>query len=300
MKIVFFGTSVVGIPILKELALKNEVIQVVTNPDQKVGRQQILTASPIAKFARDQNIPITQPEKVKANIDLKNQLKHLNADIFIVVSYGKILPTEIINMPKYGTLNIHFSLLPKYRGPSPIQYVLLAGEKKTGTTIFKLDELVDHGPILAQAELPISANDNFTSLSEKLAQLSAGLLSDILPKYLSGTLTPQEQQHSLATTTKLISKESGQINFQEETAEEIYNKFRAFILWPGIHFIYKNSPVKILSCSPVSENQSITNQVVVCKNNTLLVINQLQLAGKKPISFTDFLNGHPNFLQFVS
>lgn len=293
MKIVFFGTSDVGLPILEALLKEHEVISVVTSPDALVGRKQILTPSPIAQFAAQNNLPLLKPEKARNNPELIAQLQNLNVDIFIVVSYGKILPEELLNIPPLKTVNVHFSLLPKYRGASPIQFALLNGETETGTTIFVLDEQVDHGPIIAQAKLDIQPDDTFLTLAPKLSQLSADLLLENLPKYQNKTLTPFDQDHLQATKATLINKQDGKIAWSK-TAQEIYNQYRAFIAWPGIWTTWQDKTLKILKCVPTLETE-IPPIKIPCGNNTFLRISELQLEGKKPTTDQEFLNGYPNF-----
>ncbi len=296
MKIVFFGTSEVGLPILEALIDQHEVIHVITSPDAKVGRKQVLTPSPISRLADEKNIPVSKPAKVKNNPEFLEFLRGLNAHIFVVVSYGKILPADLLEIPKLKTINVHFSLLPKYRGPAPIQFALLNGETKTGTTIFILDELVDHGPILSTQECDIDATDNFETLANKLSKISAALILDTLPKYEAVAITPQEQNHEEATTTKIISKQDGKINFAEQTAQTIFNMHRAFTPWPQIWTTYKGEAFKILSCSIPNINESDTaKDIVLCKDNTFLKLEEVQLAGKNKMTMKDFLNGHPEF-----
>lgn len=295
MKIVFFGTSEVGLPILEALHKEHEIVHIVTSPDSKVGRKQILTATPIADFALANNILTSKPEKVKSNIEFMDYLRTMNADIFVVVSYGKILPEELLNIPPLKTVNVHFSLLPKYRGPAPMQFALMNGETTTGTTIFVLDELVDHGPVLATEEIAIDPDDSFTTLAQKLSDLSASLILDVLPKYQSGEIVPQEQNHDDATKTHMISKEDGKVDWTNCTAQDIYNKFRAFNEWPGIWTTYQDENLKIIDCIVVTETSGTEKNIIPCKDNTFLKLEQVQLASKNKMTMKDFLNGHPNF-----
>ncbi len=293
MKIVFFGTSDVGIPVLEALLKEHQVLAVVTSPDAPVGRKQIITPSVIATFAEENDLQIFKPEKVKNNPEFVAELENLGADIFVVVSYGKIMPIELLNIPPLKTVNIHFSMLPKYRGASPIQHALLNGDTETGTTIFVLDELVDHGPIIAQETLAIQPDETFETLAPKLSAISTNLLLQSLPKYQAGEIIPQEQNHESATKAPLINKELGRIDWQKP-AQQIYNQFRALKTWPGIWTTWHEQNIKILACHPTAEPEpgAIT---VHCGNNSLLAITQLQLEGKKPTSSKDFLNGYKDF-----
>ncbi len=291
MKIVYFGTSEIGIPILSALKKHHQVLAVVTTPDKPVGRKQVLSPSAIANEASRLNLPVLKPTKVKNNPEFLEELKKFEADIFVVVSYGKILPVDLLDIPPLKTINVHFSLLPKYRGPAPVQFALLNGETKTGTSIFILDELVDHGPILAMQELDIDPDDTNISLQSKLAITSADLILETLPNYESGKIEPQAQNHDLATGSKIISKEDGKINW-DQTAQEIYNQFRAYQPWPGIYTSWQGKILKILDCRPHTESSTET---IDCGNKTYLRLITVQLEGKNPVSIKDFLNGYPDF-----
>ncbi len=302
MKIVFFGTSNVALPVLESLSREHQVLAVVTAPDAKVGRSQETKESPVSVLAKEMNLSILKPEAVKTNQELVKLLTDLNADIFIVVSYGKILPVEIINLPKYKTLNVHFSLLPKYRGPSPIQFALMNGDAETGTTIFVLDEKVDDGPVVAQQKISIDSDDNFITLSQKLAFLSATLLTTVLPDYISGKTKTFVQDESQTSYTKIIDKQDGQVDWQK-TAPDIYNQFRAFYPWPGIWTKWQGKILKLTECMPVEYPQSkiqvgtvLDGGIVACGNGTFLQINKLQLEGKSETAILDFLNGYREFV----
>lgn len=304
MKIVFFGTSEVGLPILHALRGQHTIVHVVTSPDKPVGRKQVLTPTPIAELAAELSIPISKPSSVKNNPEFWDFLRSLQADIFVVVSYGKILPVELLNIPPLKTINVHFSLLPKYRGAAPIQFALLNGETITGTTIFILDELVDHGPVLSTAVCEIEPTDTFATLSQKLAKISADLILETLPQYSSGEIIPLEQDHDQATFTKLISKSDGKINWSL-TAQQIYNQWRAFTPWPGIWTTLAGETLKILECevvkAPDTPNAlSDITDVIPCGHDTnhqptYIRLITIQLAGKNPTSMNDFLNGRHNF-----
>ena len=214
MRIVFFGTSNVALPVLEALHKNHEVVAVVTAPNSKLGKKQVLTPSPVSILATELGLNILKPETVKSNAELTKTLAAFNADIFIVVSYGKILPLDIINLPSLKTLNIHFSLLPKYRGAAPIQFALLNGDTNTGTSIFILEEGLDTGPIIAQEQTKIDADDNFITLSEKLAVISARLIIEVLPQYAAGTIVPKPQEGSV-TQTKIIAKQDGKIDWNK-------------------------------------------------------------------------------------
>ena len=285
MKIVFFGTSDIGLPILEDLIANHQVLAVVTSPDKPSGRKQELTPTPIALLAKQHKIQILKPKKVRNNPDFLSELAEIvdsrYIDIFIVVSYGKILPLELLELPPLKTINVHFSVLPKYRGAAPVQFALLNGETTTGTSIFILDAEVDHGPILATQQIAIADDDTNATLQAKLAEISSTLLLDTLPKYADGTLTPIEQDHSQATFTKLISKEDGLVDWSKP-APEIYNQFRAYQPWPGIYTTWQDKKLKIIDCK-------------LSEDKTSLELITIQLEGKNPVSMKDFMNGYPDF-----
>lgn len=302
MKIVYFGTSEIGIPILLSLVEQHEILAVVTSPEKTVGRKQILTASPIAQVAKDLNLPMLTPEKVRGNSELLEQLKNLGADIFVVVSYGKILPVELLDIPPLKTVNVHFSLLPKYRGPAPVQFALLNGETTTGSTVFILDAEVDHGLVLSQKQLTIDPDDANPSLQTKLAKLSSELLLTTLRNYEAGLLSPQTQDHSQATFTKIIKKEDGQVDWNNP-AQQIYNQFRAYQPWPGIYTRFDNKLLKIINCKPATDTSlspgQVSQNIIGCGNNSSLELITVQLEGKSPTPIKDFLNGYPTFSEII-
>ena len=237
------------------------------------------------------------------------KIENLEPNLIILSAYGQIIPKEILKIPKYGCLNIHPSLLPKYRGPSPIQTAILNGDEKTGVTIFIMDEKIDHGPIVAQKELEIK-NYNFKTLSKKLANLGADLLIEILPKYLAGEMKPIPQDDSKATYTKIIKKEDGKINWQK-SAEEIERMTRAFTLWPGTYTYINLKKPKMLKIIKVKvfkiDHQKTPGTIfltekkelaVACAQNAL-ILKEVQLEGKRKMSGRDFLNGHPEIINSI-
>lgn len=302
MRIVFFGTANTALPVLETLYRHHDIAAVVTSPDALAGRRREIIESPVSVLAKEMDLPLLKPERVKNNADFLKQLTALAADIFIVVAYGKILPREIIHLPRLKTLNVHFSLLPKYRGASPIQFALLNGDALTGTSIFVLDEQMDTGPILAQAEMKIDPDDNYITLSQKLAYRSADLILDTLPRYASGELTPRPQSEEQATYTRIITKDDGRIDWQQEACQ-IYNRFRAFYPWPGIWTIWHGKKLKVLDCLPENIKEFAGNPgsvksggLVICGKGTGLNIRRLQLEGKSPVDTKSFLNGYPDFI----
>ncbi len=302
MRIIFFGTSNAALPILEMLNKQHQVLAVVTQPDAKVGREREMTESPVSVLAKEMGLKVLKPQEAKNNDLFRLELQSFGAEMFVVAAFGQILPPEVINLPKFKTLNVHFSLLPKYRGASPIQSALLNGEKETGASIFILDEQVDHGPVLGQEKMPIDDDDNFLTLSEKLAQKSAKLLLSVIDSYAAGNLNPAPQDDSSASHTSIINKQHGQIEWAK-SAQQIYNQFRAFYPWPGIWTKWQGKTLKILDCAPVASAQSekppgtvLEGGAVVCGGNSVLQIKVLQLEGKNETAMQDFLNGYRNFV----
>ena len=229
-KFVFFGGEPLAIPVLNKL-YENGFIPglIISNPDKPQGRKLEITSPPTAIWAKEHNIPLSQPEQ----FDTKEIEGHF--DFFVVVSYGKIIPQEILDLPKLGTINIHPSLLPLYRGPSPIVSTILNGDKITGVTIIKIDEKMDHGPILAQAKISLSGNESIQDLEKSLAELGSELLIKIIPDFVALKIQEIPQNDAEATYCKKIKKEDGLIDLNDN-AEKNYDKFRAYANWPRTFF----------------------------------------------------------------
>ncbi|HEY4484167.1 MAG: methionyl-tRNA formyltransferase [Candidatus Harrisonbacteria bacterium RIFCSPLOWO2_02_FULL_41_13b] len=300
-KIIFFGTSDFATPVLEALIQANYIVAaVVTAPDSK-------TIPPAKQLALIHGIEVLQPENFKTDpvlVRIGEVAKQ--STVGIVVDYGKIIPERFLRLSKFGLLNIHGSLLPKYRGPSPIQYALLNGENETGVTIFVLDEKIDHGPVLGMEHEPIALDDKYYDLKMRLVKKGAELLLKLLPKYLNGEITPQPQDESQATFTKLISKEDGKIDWHKE-AGQIYNQFRAFHKWPGVWFNWQNKILKIIDCRTherLSETQLTKGKIyrekeqlfVPCSKGCVELL-KLQFEGGKILSAKEFLNGYGRLLE---
>ncbi len=302
MKLVFFGSSNFALPILEQLSARHQVLAVVATPDLPAGRHQELNPNPVSVLANQLGLKIFKPAAVRGNSELWEQLKLLNADVFVVSAYGMILPDEIIYLPKLKTLNTHPSLLPKYRGPSPIQSALRDGLSQTGTSVMVLDAKMDTGPILAQQDCAIEPGDNYLTLSDKLAKISADLLIKVLPDYESGRLVPSLQNDSEATYTKIISKDDGRVDWSL-SATEIFNLFRAFTPWPGLWTVWQGKKIKVLDCQvglSISDSHTpgvvLNNGVIACGHSSFLQIKTLQLEGKTPTEIKSFLNGYKSFV----
>jgi len=300
-KIVFFGTPAFALPSLEELVKHGYKISAcVTRPDTVKGRHLKITKSEVKKMAEKYNLPVFQPSEINDKQFFLN-LKKIQPALFIVVAYGKILPKKIIDLPMFGTLNIHASLLPKYRGASPIHYALLNGDKVTGVTIMKMDEHMDTGPIVSQKEVKIVPKETLSSLHDKLAKEGARLLLETLPDYFSYNLKLQKQDDSKASYTKILKKEDGHLDWQEP-ALKIERKIRAFNPWPGTFSYIRGKFLKILEAQATSILVDKKpgyffykkNRIYVSSSDNLLEIKKLQLEGKNPLGAEEFINGQPN------
>ncbi len=298
LKVVFMGTPDFAVPSLKKLVESGyDVKLVVTQPDQPAGRGKKVTPPPVKVVAEELGIPVYQPEKVKENDELKKRLLEVEPDLIVVAAYGKILPEWLLNLPKYGTINVHASLLPKYRGASPIQWALLNGEEETGVTIMKVIPKLDAGDIISQKRVKIEKEDNAKTLHDKLAEVGAELLVKTLPLYVSGKLKPVPQNEEEATYCPQIKKEMGKIDWRE-SAEKIFNKIRAFTPWPSAYTTFKGKRVKILKGEPV-EGSGEPGEVIEAGKNLIvaagkgaLKIERLRPEGRKEISGEEFVRGY--------
>lgn len=278
VKTIFVGTPEFGAIVLERLIEADfKPILVITFPDKPVGRKQILTPPPVKVMAQKFGIPIEQPERIE---NCKLKIENLKPDLIMVAAYGQIIPKEILDIPKCGSLNVHPSLLPKYRGPSPVQCTILNDDKETGVTIVLMDKKMDHGDIVANSEFQIT-NPQITTgeLSKKLANLGAELLIKTVPRWIEGKIKPRPQDEKRATYTKILKREDGKIDWQKRP-EEIERQIRAFQHWPGSYTLYQGKRLKILRAE-IKEDK--------------LIIKEVQLEGKKPMSFEDFLKGHSDF-----
>ncbi|MFH0905301.1 MAG: methionyl-tRNA formyltransferase [bacterium] len=300
-RVIFMGTPDAAVPSLKALLsdAQFEVVAVVTQPDKPVGRKQIITPSPVKVVAGENNIPVLQPVKIKNNQELWKQLRELNPDVIVVVVYGKILPQEVLDIPTKGIVNVHPSFLPKYRGTSPVVSAILNGEQETGVTIMKIELEMDSGGIIAKSEpVTISPTDTTATLAEKLAEVGAQVLLESLPKYLNGEITPTPQNESEATYVKMIQKEDGLIDWNNDE-NYIARQVRAYHPWPSAYTVWGGQQLKILRATymPSIENPpghvaSLDGAMFIGK----LRIDRLQLSGKKAVSGTEFLRGYPQII----
>lgn len=320
IKIVFIGTPEFGAIILEGI-IKGDYkpILVVTASDKPVGRGQILTPPPVKITAQKYKMPVLQPEKIKNSAD---DIRNTNPDLIIVAAYGQILPKEILEIPKNGCFNIHPSLLPKYRGSTPLQAAILNGDKKTGVTIILMDEKMDHGPIVNQRALEIEENETAAALHDKLAEFGKSLLLETIPKWQKGILKTRPQDETEATYTKILTREDGRINWKK-TAGELEKEVRAYTLWPesftfwerrgGLIFRIKILKVRVQKSTgrvsyPIGKILVVPqNEIgVQCgggffpgRGGDFLVIERLKMEGGGEMGSEEFLRGHPEFIGTI-
>ncbi len=298
MDIIFMGTPEFSVPALRELINKKwHISAVITQPDKPAGRKQETKPSPVKELALKNSLPLLQPKSLRSAETIK-KIKELRPNIIIVVAYGKMIPAEILNISKYGCVNIHPSLLPKYRGPSPIQSAILNGDKKTGLTVMLLDEGMDSGPILAQEKIGLSGDETAGTLHDKLAELGAKMLLPAIARYIEGKIKPMPQDSDKATICKIISREDGHIDWNR-SAKDIERQFRAFYPWPGVYTFWKDKRLKITDLSISKKFPAEKKGMIIEKDNRLYVacsdgsieIKKLQLEGKKEMKAAEFLKG---------
>ncbi len=299
LSLVFCGTPQFAVPTLEKLSAAGFPIHlVVTQPDRPKGRGLELVASPVKQSAQALGLPITQPERIKTNEEFRAQLEAIKPDAIIVVGYGRIIPQWMLDLPPLGNINLHASLLPKYRGAAPIQWAIASGETVTGVTTMRIDAGLDTGDILLQEELPIAPDDTSETIAPKLAEIGANLMVQTLNRLKAGAVTAIPQDNSRATLAPILEKEDGQIDFSRTNAE-ILNRLRGFQPWPGAYTKFRGKNLQILKAQIASENVPPgelavnSNRLLLgCATNTSLEILELQLEGKKRTSARDFIQGY--------
>jgi methionyl-tRNA formyltransferase len=302
LDLVFCGTPRFAVPTLEKLVeAGHRVHLVVTQPDRPKGRGLELVASPAKQAALKLNVPITQPERIKANDEFRAQLAAINPDAIIVVGYGRIIPPWMLDLPPLGNINLHASLLPKYRGAAPIQWAIANGETVTGNTTMRIDAGLDTGDILLQQEIEIAPEDTSESLAPRLASAGADLMLETLSRLQAHTIQPRKQDDSRASLAPILKKEDGLVDFSR-SAIEIYNRLRGFQPWPGAYTKFRGKNLQILKAIPVTDTIpqgkiSIGGERLLlgCAQQTCLELLELQLEGKKRTSARDFIHGYrPN------
>lgn len=299
MKLVFLGTPEFAVPTLERaVAAGHEVLAVYTQPDRPKGRGGQLAASPVKQAARRLGLTVRQPERIRRP-EVVAELAALGADAMVVVGYGQIIPQAIIDLPRYGIVNVHASLLPKYRGAAPIQWAIARGETVTGVTTMQIDAGLDTGPILLQRETPVEETDDALTLGARLAVMGAGLLVETLAGLESGSIVPVPQDDALATYAPMLKREDGRIDWSM-SAFEIHNRRRGFLPWPGVYTTFRGQRLHIWRSKPVKDiNLGVFGSLhadgrrllVACGQHTALELEELQLEGRKRITAEAFRNG---------
>lgn len=298
MKIIYMGTPDFAVGPLKALIeAGHEVCAVVTQPDRQKGRGKEMAPSPVKECATEYGLPVLTPVKIK-EAEAIEELKKYPADIFVVAAFGQILSEEILNMPKYGCVNIHASLLPKYRGAAPIQWSIIDGEKETGVTIMQMDKGLDTGDILFQKKVPITEEETGASLFDKLAEAGAELIVEALAKIEKGEVTPVKQNDNNSCYAKMLSKSTGKIDWNK-SAVEIERLVRGLNSWPSAYTEYKGKQLKIwkaevlphIEGKPGTIAKVTKDAVIVCTKDGALSLLEIQLEGKKRMSTKEFLLG---------
>ncbi|MDO8592787.1 MAG: methionyl-tRNA formyltransferase [bacterium] len=305
-KLIFIGTSSFGLPAFTALASDPdfEIILTITQPDLPAGRRQIITASPIKLKAEEKGIAVLQPQFIS---DIREKILSQNPDLIVVAAYGQLIPEDILNIPQFGCLNLHASLLPKYRGSAVIQAAILNGDRQTGITVMKLDKGLDTGPILAQSPLNIAEDDTAETLRAKLAAASADFLANAIKRYLTGEISPAPQDSSLASFAKTLTKSDGLVDWTKP-ADYLEKFIRAMWPWPAAWTWWngkqvkiisaQNQPLEISSYKPGKTFKYNSGLAVQCGQNAL-IIKKLQLEGKTALDSQEFLRGQKDFMGSV-
>lgn len=298
IKIVFMGSPDFALPSLQALAKHHQVVGVITQPDKPSGRGRELKSPPVKILAQELNIPIIQPEKLRDT----TQLEILKPDLIVVAAFGQILKKNILDFPKFGCLNVHASLLPRWRGAAPINAAILAGDDETGITIMKMDIGLDTGDMLTKKSMRLTPDMTAGSAFQTLATLGAELLIETIPDYVNGKIIPQPQNNDLATYAPMLKKEDGKLNFND-SVHELERRIRAMNPWPSAWFEWDGNLLKVMKASMVSEKKSAENgsrltvneRPAVCCSDGILILEEVQPAGKKIMSGKSFLLGAKNW-----
>jgi methionyl-tRNA formyltransferase len=296
IKVVFMGSPEFAIPSLRRLAGAYDVVGVVTQPDRPSGRGRQLTPPPVKQLALSLGLEVIQPQKLRQP-EAMQALQSWAPDLIVVTAFGQILRQAVLDLPRYGCINVHASLLPRWRGAAPIQAAILAGDAVSGATIMRMDAGVDTGPILAQREVAFLPEDTAGTASPRLAEAGADLLAETLPFYLAGSLKPVPQDETLATYAPMLKKEDGLLDFHQ-TAQSLANRVRAFNPWPGAYTTWQDQPLKIYRAHPVADGHAapgkravIDHLPAIGADGGWLALDELQVPGKRAVSGRDFLSG---------
>jgi len=298
LRLVFCGTPEFAVPTLEAVIGCHDVVLVVTQPDRAAGRGMETHAPPVKRAALAHDIPVIQPEKIKNNAELREQLETVRPDAILVVAYGRIIPKWMLDLPRLGCINLHGSLLPKYRGAAPIQWAVANGESTTGVTTMRIDEGLDTGPMLLAEKVRIAPEETAVDLYETLADIGARLMVKTLHGLECGTVTPVEQDHAQATLAPILTREDGLIDFSR-SAQNIYDRWRGFQPWPGAFTTLRGKKLIVHRMRVAAEGgmevgalQVQADQMLVgCGGGTAVVFDEVQMEGKRRMSAVEFLRG---------
>lgn len=298
-KIVFMGTPAFSAPILSMLVEEGyDVAAVVTQPDRPVGRKKVMTPPPVKEQALIHGIEVLQPEKLKGSAEWE-RLQEINPDLIVTAAFGQLLPQEVLDLPRLGAINVHASLLPRYRGGAPIHQAVIDGEPTTGVTIMYMEKKLDAGDIISQVEIPIEDTDTTGTLFDKLSAAGTELLKATLPSIVNGTNPRSPQDEQLVTFARNISREQERLDWTK-SARDLWNQVRGLSPWPGAYTTFQETVVKIWAATPVDGKQGATPGEIIATNGVFQVqtgdgkaleIQELQPAGKKKLSIEEFLRG---------
>lgn len=294
-KVVFMGSPDFSLSVLRALANAYDVVGVVTQPDRASGRGRELKSPPVKTLALELGIPVMQPEKLRAP-EAMEQLRAWSPDLIVVAAFGQILKKDVLDLPKYGCINVHASLLPRWRGAAPINAAILAGDEETGVTIMRMDVGLDTGPMLTKRSIRLTPTDTAGSVFHALSTLGADLLIATLPRWIAGELQLQMQDDTLATYAPMMKKEEGKLDFTHDV-NALERRVRAFNPWPGAFIEFKGTILKVHRAqveqgnAEVGQRLIVQDQPAVGAQGGLLILHEVQPAGKKPMSGKSFLSG---------
>jgi methionyl-tRNA formyltransferase len=314
VRLLFCGTPQFAVPTLKHFLAQPDlrILAVITQPDRPSGRGQEVSFSPVKQIALAENLPVHQPEKIRAP-GVQELLSGYSPDAIVIIAYGQIIPARLLPIPRHGWINLHASLLPKYRGAAPINWAIVNGETKTGVTTMRIDAGMDTGETLLQREIAIGANETAPELTTRLSELGAPLMAETLRGLAAGTVLPQPQNHSAATMAPILKREDGRIDWNRP-AREIFNRMRGFAPWPGAFTTFRNQTCRLLGESVSKEREPASEELksgsqgiknippgtlllekdslqVVCGHTTVLRLSSVKLEGRKQVSASEFANG---------
>ena len=314
MRLIFCGTPQFAVPTLKHLLGKSdfEVVAVITQPDRPRGRGQQVSASPVKEIALAAHLPVHQPEKIRAP-EVQQLLEKLAPDVIVIIAYGQIIPARLLSIPKHGWINLHASLLPKYRGAAPINWPIVNGDTRTGLTTMRIDAGMDTGDILLEHEMEIGSTETAPELAARMSEAGAPLMEETLRGLAAGTIVPRPQNHDEATIAPILRKEDGRIDWSRP-AQEIYNRMRGLTPWPGAYTNFRGQTCHLWS-EPIADPNSLPAELldspsfaaarsapgtligaknewfVSCGNTTLLLLHSVKLEGRKQVRAYEFANG---------